>query len=180
MSFQKRNTTCFKKICFKKWPLPFYPSYPLQTEHILNHDGLPKDRTKTVLLGASLISSSTPVQAKGDHKVKPGEVYWPQWARARATSWWVRVSSLVWMGEEKEPRPVGDKVAGVATPPQGQYGLSHLFHWKHFLKEIVVQKKLRRGQDLCRNEQVTIDRARRYWKTMTDPNCNVFNLTPFD
>ena len=38
------------------------------------------------------------------------------------------------------PRSVGDEVAGVATPPQGQYGLSHLFHWEHFLKEIIVLK----------------------------------------
>ena len=50
------------------------------------------------------------------------------------------MSSLVWMGEEEDPRPVGDKVAGVATPPQGQYSLSHLFHWEHFLKEIIVLK----------------------------------------
>ena len=35
---------------------------------------------------------------------------------------------MVWMGEEEDPRPVGVKVAGVATPPQGQYSLSHLFH----------------------------------------------------
>ena len=110
------------------------------TQHILNHDGLPRDRTKTVLLGASLISSSTPWLAKGDHRVKPGEVSWPRWARACATSWWVGVSSLVWMGGEEDPRPVGDEVAGVATPPQGQYGLSHLFHWEHFLKEIIVLK----------------------------------------
>ena len=53
------------------------------------------------------------------------------------------------------PRPLGDKVAGEATPPQGQYSLSH-------------------------TEQVTIDRVRRYWKTMVDTNFNVFNLTPFD
>ena len=75
----------------------------IPTENILNHDGVPKDRTKTVLLGASLISSSTPWLAKGDHRVKPGEVSWPRWARARATSWWVGVSSLVWMGGEEDP-----------------------------------------------------------------------------
>ena len=50
------------------------------------------------------------------------------------------VSSLVWMGEEEDPRLVGDEVAGVATPRQGQYSLSHRFHWEHFLKEIIVLK----------------------------------------
>ena len=72
--------------------------------------------------------------------VEPGEVSWPRWVRAHATSWWVGVSSLVWMGGEEDPRPVGDEVAGVATAPQGQYGLSHLFHGEHFLKEIIVLK----------------------------------------
>ena len=33
---------------------------------------------------------------------------------------------------------------------------------------------------MCRHEQVTIDRARRYWKTMADTNFNVFDLTPLD
>ena len=46
----------------------------------------------------------------------------------------------MWMGGEEDPRPVGDQVARVATPPQGQYGLSHLIHWEHFLKEIIVLK----------------------------------------
>ena len=50
------------------------------------------------------------------------------------------MSSLKWMGKEEDPRPVGDKVAGVAMPPQGQYGLSLLFHREHFLKEIIALK----------------------------------------
>ena len=82
-------------------------------------------------------------------------------ARAGAISWWVGVSSLVWMGGEEDPRPVGDEVAGVSTPPQGQYDLIQVFHWEHFLKEIIVFKK-RQGQDVCRKEQVRIYRARRY------------------
>ena len=64
--------------------------------------------------------------------MKPGEVSWPRWAR--------RPCYQLAGGGEEEPRPVGDEVAGVATPPQGQYGLSHLFHWEHFLKEIIVLK----------------------------------------
>ena len=51
-------------------------------------------RTITVLLGASLISSSTPWLTKGDHRVKPGEVSWTQWARSPATKWWLGVFSL--------------------------------------------------------------------------------------
>ena len=44
------------------------------------------------------------------------------------------------MGGEEDPRPVGDQVARVATPPQVQYSLSHLVHWEHFLKEIIALK----------------------------------------
>ena len=106
----------------------------------------PRDTTNTNLSVTSLKISSSPGLIEGDHRVKPGEVSWPRWARARATSWWVVVSSLVWMGGEEDPRTVGDKVAGVDTPPQGQYGLSHLFHWEHFQQEIIVQKKKRQGR----------------------------------
>ena len=73
--------------------------------------------------------------------MKPSEVSWPQWARNPATIWWLGVSSLEWMGKEEDARPVDDKVAGAAMPPQGQYSLSHFFQWEHFLKEIIVLKK---------------------------------------
>ena len=88
------------------------------------------------------------------------------------------MSSLVWMGGEEEPRPVGDQVARVATPPQGQYGLS--LSLGTFSERVYFTKKERRGQDMCCHEQVTIDRARRYWKTVADTNSNVFNLTPLN
>ena len=88
MSFQKRNTMCFEKIWFKK--LPPSPSYPFwiksQQNIFLTMMASQRTRPKLSSLGASLISSSTPWQAKGDHKVKPGEVSWPRWARARATN----------------------------------------------------------------------------------------------
>ena len=47
---------------------------------------------------------------------------------------------MVWMRGKEDPRPVGDKVAGVAKPPEDQYGVSHLFHWEHFLKDIILLK----------------------------------------
>ena len=93
--------------------------------------------------GPKLPSWGPPSSAHPHHgwpRGTTGEVSWPLWARAPATSWWVGVFSLVWMGGEEDPRPVGEDVAGVATPPQGQYDFNHLFHWENFLKEIIVLK----------------------------------------
>ena len=122
--------TILKKKLSKRTKLPYFQNFISRT--FLDSVSLEKNLVDSLhfyapLLGASLISSSIPWLAKGDHRVKPDEASWPRWAKAAATSWWMGVFSLVWMGGEENLRPVGDEVAGVATPLQGQYGISHLF-----------------------------------------------------
>ena len=83
-------------------------------------------------------------------------------------------------GLEGDPRPVGDKVAGVATAPQGQYGLSHLFHWKHFLKEIILQKKIETTSGCVLLWAGDDRQSQEILEDMADTDSNVFNFQPFD
>ena len=68
----------------------------------------------------------------------PPSPSYPIWTKSQQNIFLTMMASQ--RSGEEYPRPVCDKVAGVATPPQGQYSLSHLFHWEHFLKEIIVLK----------------------------------------
>ena len=63
---------------------------------------------------------------------------YPIWTKSQQNIFLTKMASQ--RSGEEYPRPVYDKVAGVATPHQGQYSLSHHFHWKHFLKDIIVLK----------------------------------------
>ena len=103
----------------------------------------------------------------------------PHHSWTRGTTEWRQARSSGHGGPGSQPRagawcgggppPVGDEVAGVAMPPQGQYGLSHLFHWEHFLKEIILLKnrdEARMCVDMSRWCQTEPGDTGRQWPTL--------------